>query len=113
MFVLTKAAVLKCAHGGIVATKNSQDWVRIEGDPLLVDDDPLHRSIGGCPMLTLTTPPCRTTVAVDEASYSAFVHIGGRRLCLDGTKGTTDWSQMGTTPFSVALVAQKFVQCGG
>ncbi len=112
MFVLTKAAVLKCAHGGIVSNENSQDWVRIGGDPLLVEDDPLKRSISACPMATVTTPPCTATVAVDDASYSTFIRIGGHRICLDSTTGRTNWSQLGITPFSVTAVAQEFVQSG-
>jgi hypothetical protein len=112
MFVLTKTAVLKCAHGGLVRNQNSQDWVRIADDPLLVEDDPLARSIAACPMATITTPPCTSTVAVDDASYSAFLRIDGHRICLDSTTGRTNWSQLGITPFSVTAVAQVFVQSG-
>jgi len=112
MFLLTKKAVLKCVHGGIVKNENSQDWLRIAGDPVLVEDDPLARSIAACPMMTLTTPPCTATVQVDDASYSAFIRIDGHRICLEGTAGRTNWSQLGITPFSVAAVAQMFVHSG-
>lgn len=112
MFVLTKAAVLKCAHSGVVNNKNSQDWVRIDGDPLLVEGDPLGRSISLCPMATITTPPCTLTISVDDASYSRFLRINGRRICLDATRGRTNWSQSGTTTYSVTTVAQQFVASG-
>lgn len=112
MFVLTRAAVLKCAHGGVVENVASQDWVRIADDPLLVEDDPRGRSISACPMATITTPPCTATVSVDGASYSEFLRIDGRRICLDRTSGRTNWSQLGITPFSVTAVAQRFVQSG-
>ena len=112
MLILTKKAVLKCMHGGVVKNVTSQDWVRIAEDPLLVDDDPHGRSISACPMVTITTPPCTATVAVDDASYSTFIRIGGKRVCLDTTAGRTNWSQLGITPFSVSSVAQKFVASG-
>lgn len=113
MFVLTRAAVLKCVHGGVVSNENSQDWVRIAGDPLLVEPDPLGRSISACPAAMPTTPPCTATVAVDDASYSAFIRIGGHRVCLDSTTGRTNWSQLGMTPFGVTAAAQQFVASGG
>jgi len=113
MFLLTRKAILKCAHGGVVNNVNSQDWVRVDDDPLLIENDPRQRSISGCPMLTITTPPCTSTVSVDDASYSAFVRIDGKRVCLDSTSGRTNWSQLGITPFSVTSVAQKFVSSGG
>lgn len=110
--MLTMKAVVKCAHGGVVRNENSQDWVRVGGDPLLVEEDPLGRSIVACPMATITTPPCTATVSVDDASYSAFIRIDGHRVCLDRTSGRTNWSQLGVTPFSVTAVAQEFVASG-
>lgn len=112
MFALTRKATLKCAHGGLVINENSQDWVRIDGDPLLVEGDLLGRSIRACPMMMLTTPPCTATVAVDDVSYSAFIAIDKRRICLDRASGRTNWSQLGATPFSVTDVAQRYVESG-
>lgn len=112
MLVLTKDALLLCSHGGVVATKARQDWVTIEAVPVLVDDDPLGRTISACPMLTPTTPPCRHATSVDDGSYSAFVAIDGRRLCLDTTAGGTDWSQGATGRYGVAKPGQDLVTCG-
>ncbi|MDP2354765.1 MAG: hypothetical protein Q8M31_01730 [Beijerinckiaceae bacterium] len=112
MFALTKSGVLKCVHGGVVKNENSQDWVRIDGDPLLVEGDLLGRSISRCPMTTITTPPCTSTVTVDDVSYSTFIMIDGRRICLDRASGCTNWSQLNVTPFSVTDVAQNYVQSG-
>ena len=114
MLVLTKDALLTCAHGGVVGIVASQDWVTIGGSAALVEPDPLNRPIAACPMMTPTTPPCLLTVSVDEkASYSAFVTIDGHRLCLDGATGRTDWSKLSTVPFAVGRPGQDLVSCGG
>jgi hypothetical protein len=113
MRLLTMDAVLKCAHGGVVGLKPRQEWVTIAKRAVLVESDPLNRPISACPQMTPTTPPCRHTVSVDEqASYSAFVRIGGWRICLDRTTGRTDWSKLGVIPFSVSSPGQEFVQSG-
>ncbi|KAB0681336.1 hypothetical protein [Aureimonas leprariae] len=112
MLVLTGKALLLCSHGGVVAMKARQEWVRIGAVPVLVDDDPRGRTIAACPMLTPTTPPCRHTTGVDDRSYSKFVAIDGRRLCLDTTAGSTDWSQGATGRYSVAKPGQDIVTCG-
>jgi hypothetical protein len=93
--------------------KRSQSWVTVAGRALLVEDDPLHRSISACPMATPAAPPCRNTVSVNEgASYSAFVRIDTRRVCLDTTTGTTDWGYLAITPYAVADAGQGVVQLG-
>ncbi|MBI1170004.1 hypothetical protein GC209_01275 [bacterium] len=113
MFVLTREALLLCSHGGVVNMTAQQDWVTVGRVPVLIDDDPLGRTISACPMVTPTTPPCRHTTSIDPQSLSAFVAIGGRRLCLDKTAGSTDWSLGATGRYSVARPGQDFLTCGG
>lgn len=115
MRVLTESAILRCDHGGVVGLSPRQDWVRIEGRRLLVEDDPLGRPVRGCPMITPTTPACAVTVSVSQApSYAAFVHVRSRgdkarRMCLDTTTGHTDWARLATVSYSVASPGQSFV----
>ena len=113
MQLLTMDAVLKCAHGGVVGLDPRQRWVTITKRAILVEADPLDRPISACPQMTPATPPCHKTVAVDDVSYSGFVRIGGRRVCLDRTTGRTDWSKLGLIPFSVTSPGQAFVASGG
>jgi hypothetical protein len=113
MLALTEDATLKCAHGGTVNVKQTQPWVTVSGRALLVEPDPLHRSISACPQMTPATPPCRNTVSVnDGATYSAIVRIDGKRVCLDTATGTTDWGLLGVIPYAVTDAAQSLVQLG-
>ncbi|MBR0748769.1 hypothetical protein JQ582_33045 [Bradyrhizobium japonicum] len=113
MFWLTEDAILKCAHGGVVKLHPIQHWVTIDKRAILVQGDPLHRSISTCPNATPVTPPCRRTVSVDQgASYSVLVRIGGLPICMDTAKGATDWSQLSTIPFTVSSPGQSLVTVG-
>ena len=115
MRVLTEEAVLKCDHGGVVDIKRRQEWVRIAGIAVLIEDDPLHRPVHRCPMITPTTPACAKTISIDEGkSYAAFVRVktkgdDPRRLCLDTTTGKTDWSRIATVNYTVSKPGQDFV----
>jgi hypothetical protein len=110
MFVLVEQSIVKCAHGGLVDIEPSQDLVRIDGQPMLVEPDLVGRSISACPHATPSTPPCRNTIGVQDApTHSSFVRIEGRRLCKDTTVGTTDWSKLGIVPFSVTDPGQTLV----
>ena len=114
MLLLTEDAVLKCDHGGVVGLSPRQHWVTVADRVLLVEADPDHRPISACPFATPTTPPCTLTITVDEAaSYSAFIRIGGRRVCLDRTTGRTDWGKISTVSYSVTAPGQSFVASGG
>src|SRR4051794_17347053 len=107
--LLVRSAVLECAHHGRVNVEHSQDFVRIAGDFVLVDDDLVGRSISACPNASLTTSPCLSTIAVDETpTYSSFVRIDGRRVCKKSAVGRTDWSKFGITPFHVVDAGQVF-----
>ena len=111
MKVLTERALLVCEHElGRVHQAVRQSLVRIDGERMLVDDDPERRPITGCPN---TSPlvgilPCRTTQAV-RAGYSELVRVDGWRLCLDTVTGRTD----GVPPIFHYLVrdpAQRLVE---
>jgi hypothetical protein len=92
MRLLTERARIVCEHEvGRVRQAVRQSLVRIDGERVLVDDDPERRPIKGCPN---TSPlvgilPCRTTLAV-QAGYSDLLRIDGRRVCLDPVTGRTD-----------------------
>jgi hypothetical protein len=115
MRVLTEDAVLKCDHGGIVDLEPRQDWVRVGGRRVLIEDDPLGRKLHGCPMITPTTPACARTISVSEApSYADFVRVTTkgdrpRRICLDTTTGHTDWARIATVSYHVSAPGQLFV----
>jgi hypothetical protein len=114
VLVLTEDAVLKCAHGGVVKLEPLQRWLTIEGRAVLVEGDPLDRSVSACPHATPVTPPCRKTVSVDkDKSYSALARVGTLRVCMDSATGTTDWSKLGIIPYSVTAPGQQFVAVGG
>ena len=92
MRFLTEQAIIVCDHElGRVRQAVRQSLVRIDGQRVLVDDDPERRPIKGCPN---TNPlvgilPGRTSLGV-EAGYSSLLRIHGHRVCLDPVTGRTD-----------------------
>lgn len=110
MYLLTEDADLRCAHElGKVGMVPYQDWVRIEGRRLLVERDPEHRPISGCPNYGPTIKPCASTLAV-QSGYSGLVRIEGRRLCLDTVVGLTDGTPPGTVKYHVRASGQHLAR---
>ncbi|KXU87043.1 hypothetical protein CR51_36260 [Caballeronia megalochromosomata] len=113
MLALTEDAVIVCAHQkGRVQITPSQDFCRADGRRLLVDDDPEHRHISGCPNLNpaIGIKPCTSTLGVDEG-YSDFVRIGGRRLCIAPLSGHTDGTPSGAVEYLTRDPGQHFIDC--
>jgi len=113
MRLLTDKALLTCLHRlGKVAIIHSQDWVRVDGQPLLVDNDPENRSIAGCPNYGPTIKPCTTTLPV-LAGYSELLRIDGRRVCLDPVTGLTDGTPPGVVNYVVQAPGQHWIEQEG
>ncbi|WP_431267350.1 hypothetical protein [Dankookia sp. P2] len=118
MRFLTEDALLKCDHGGTVGLAPRQDWVRVAGRRVLVEDDLLGRPVRACPMVTPTTPACARTVSISETpSLSALVRVQTqgdrpRRVYLDTATGHTDWARLSTVSFAVAEPGQSLVGTG-
>lgn len=91
MRFLTEKALIICDHElGRVKQNVRQSLVRIDGERVLVDDDPERCPIDGCPN---TSPlvgilPCKSSLRV-EAGYSDLLRIDGHRVCLDPVTGRT------------------------
>jgi len=85
--VVTLDATLTCPHLGRVQLAASQGFVRIHGGPVLVEPDPVGKSISGC-TIPPNSGPCTATIGV-QRGYSRLVRIGGRRICLDTLEGPT------------------------
>jgi len=108
MLVLTEDAKLFCKHGpGKVSIQGTQEVVTIGGRMVLVEPDPVGRSITGCPMAP-PFKPCLTTLPVVKG-YSDFIRIDGRRICLDTVTGFTDGVPPGVIMYEVRDAGQHFV----
>jgi hypothetical protein len=113
MRLLTEAATLKCQHMGAVANVPSQQWVRIGGRRVLVENDPEGRDIDRCPNRGPEgIKPCTNTLLVHEG-YSTFVRIDGHAVCLDDLWGLTDGTPPGAVRYTVLDAGQDFVEAGG
>jgi hypothetical protein len=112
MKIITLAALIVCDHRGTVKNKASQSLVRIDGVPILVDNDPEGRQIAGCPNIGATVKPCTNTLVVKEG-YSAFIKIDDKRVCLDTVKGLTDGTPPGTVNYLVQAPGQALVEATG
>ena len=112
--VLVDRAVLRCAHGGGVRIAAGQSLVHIDGARPLVEPDLVGCRVVACPHATPTTPPCSTTVSVDDArTHAGFVRIDGQRICQATARGKTDWSRLGIVAFDVRNPGQSLVRVGG
>lgn len=110
MKLLTLEARLVCRHitGVVQFFTHHQDWVRIAGHPVLVENDPRVKVIAGCANFGATIKPCQMTVTV-EKGYSDFIRIQGRKVCLDTITGLTDGTPPGSVKYIVQYPGQSFV----
>lgn len=106
---LTERAVIACDHEGRVVNVPSQRWVTVSGSPVLVDDDPQHRTVVGCPNYGPTIKPCTATLRV-LAGYSKWLRIGGCRVTLSHLDGLTDGTVPGTVHYTVRRPGQHLVE---
>jgi hypothetical protein len=108
--VVTRDARLVCQHElGKVTLVNSQQWVTVEGVPLLIDPDPEGRSINRCPNFNIAIRPCLHTLSV-RIGFSKMVTIGGKPIVLSSLAGFTDGTPPGVVEYLVRDPAQEFVR---
>lgn len=106
---LTENSILTCSHVmGIVANTTSQNFVRIKGNRVLVENNPENRPIAGCPNVGPSIKPCTSTLKAIEG-YSSFIRINGRKICLSTVQGITDGTPPGTVTYKVKSIGQKLV----
>jgi hypothetical protein len=108
MRAVTEDATIVCAHRGNVDKQPSQSLVTVAGRRLLVEPDPIGRSIGACPNSAPPMKKCATTLSV-RAGYSTLVRIDGHAVVLDSLAGLTDGTPPGVVEFSVADPGQQLV----
>ena len=112
MFILTKRASVKCDHLGVVNLKAGQDWVTIEGVPIMVDSDLEGRSISRCPWTGGGMKPCTRTLRI-LTGKSSLIRIDGKRVYLDNFQGLTDGAPPpGTFRYKLNRAWQNFVKEG-
>ena len=112
MKILSDEAKLVCKHElGRIKNKPSQDWVRINGHSILIENDPEGRDISGCPNIGVTIKPCQHTLKVD-AGYSSLLRVDGKRICLDSVTGFTDGTPPGVVKYKVNDPGQELVTEG-
>ena len=111
MRILVEEAILRCGHDGKVKNVPSQEWVRVKGSPVLVDNDPQGRDISMCPNVGINIKPCNKTLPVTKG-YSTFIRIGGKAVCLDTVEGFTDGTPPGAVKYNVRRPGQTLVGSG-
>ena len=109
MKILTNIARLTCKHmTGEVGLMRFQDFVTIQGNPVLRRNDPELSPISGCPNAGPTIKPCTLTLPAYQG-YSNLVFIEGIPVCLDTITGQTDGTPPGTVDYIVRNPGQTFV----
>jgi len=106
---LTLDADIRCEHKlGKVDVKAPEDFVFVTGRPVLTDGDPIGRSIGGCPNLSVGIKPCTVTVNVQRGE-SGFVTIAGKPIVRADLAGLTDGTPQGQVKYRVQHPGQTLV----
>lgn len=109
MLFITEDALVVCKHEtGRISNAPSQGWFTVAKRRVLVEPDPVGRTISGCPMLT-PMKPCVTTLPV-ISGYSNFIRVGEKLVCLDTITGLTDGTPPGLVRYKVNSAGQFFVQ---
>jgi hypothetical protein len=115
---LTNECRIGCPHPpGTARPKAQQDWVTIAEVPMLIGEDPVGRSIVGCPMYGVGITPCSNTLRLFPAGpvgrgQSVFVTIDGIAACLETVSGFTDGTPQGTYHYEIKMseAGQDFVR---
>lgn len=110
MRLLTEDAILLCEHAGLVSLAPRQSWVTINSRRVLVQADPVNRTISNCQnkVFALSQKPCLKTLTV-TAGYSAFARIDGNPICLDTVTGVTDGTPPTTARYTVKNPGQTLL----
>jgi hypothetical protein len=109
MKILTNTAKLACKHViGEVRLLRFQNFVTIEGHPVLRWNDPEFSAITGCPNMGPSIKPCMLTLPAYKG-YSGLVFIEGIPVCLDTITGLTDGMPPGAVEYTVRDAGQSFV----
>ena len=109
MRLVTENARICCAHVlGLVQLIPAQDLVRIAGQRVMVQTQPLGRPIKGCPNYGPVIKPCLTVVTL-ATGWSAFVRIAGQSVCLDTLDGLTDGTPPGSVHYRVVDPGQPLL----
>lgn|SRR5574338_44710 len=111
MKILVQGAELVCAHtpaGKVNISPTVQSWVRVNGKAVLVQADPVAKSIAGCPNVRPGIKPCQLTLPVQKG-YSTLMRIDGKPICLDTVTGLTDGTPPGAVQYTVRKPGQDFV----
>ena len=108
---VTLNATIACAHGpGRVRLTSSQEFVRIDTVPVLVQGDTLGKRVVGCPP-TPPLKPCLVTTAEREG-VSDLVRIDGSAILLDTLAGVTSGDPPGVVNYTVRRPGQALVEQG-
>ncbi|NUT32203.1 MAG: hypothetical protein HOV79_03915 [Hamadaea sp.] len=103
------ASVVKCDHDGRVTNQASQQWVTIDGSPVLVATDPEGRDIVACPNYGPTIKPCAKTLKV-AVGYSDRIRIDRHAIVLSHLDGLTDGTPPGLVHYKVRDAQQAYVR---
>lgn len=106
---LTEQADVRCTHRlGRAPQHASQQWVRVQGVPILVAPDPVGRTIGGCPNVGVAIKPCQKTLPI-RTGESSYIAVDGHRVIRSDLTGFTDGTPPGAVRYEVLSPAQDLV----
>jgi hypothetical protein len=110
MLLLTELVDVRCDHvAGKITIPSSQRFVTINTIPIVIEPDPIGKSVAGCPNVSATMKPCLGTITV-ETGYSSLIRIRGKRVCMQSLTGLTDGTPPGIVKYTVVNPGQNFVK---
>lgn len=109
--LLILPSTVRCDHDGRIKNENSQDWVTLDGHPVLRAEDPEGREIDWCPNRGADVKRCSTTERV-EKGYSNFVTLDGKPVVLASLDGKTNGTPPKAVHYRVRDPRQRYVVVG-
>lgn len=107
---MTEDADVRCTHVlGSVERRPSQTLLTVDGRRVLVQPDPVGRSVRLCPNYGITVKPCTSTIGV-STGYAAAIRVDGQPVALDTLRGPTDGVPPSIVEFQVFDAGQSLVR---
>jgi len=87
--ILTASSNVQCSHSGTVSVAGTPK-LTVGGNPVLLEDGVVGKTVQGCTFGSSSTTPCKTVVSVERSGFANKLTVNGKGVALESLNGTTD-----------------------